>query len=134
MHIDEEYRRREKLKFLALAKGRATLPIHKSPNILQEFNLVRSKDPQSDTVLKGRALEQARQKLETGLREWEMIERYMVTFIEGIQENIEQWSATMDGVLERVEVQLHISNIKRVLGQAEMYLAQVYMSAIDLNV
>lgn len=135
-YIDEECRRREQLKFLALAKDRAILPIHTPPNILQLVAVVRSIDPKADEMLKRRALEQAKEKLAAGLNEWEMIERHMLTFSEVMakRENFEQWSVTMDEVLELPEVRLHVSNIKRVLDQANMYLAQLNLSAIDSNV
>ena len=70
------------------------------------------------------------------MNEWEMIERHMLTFSEVMakRENFEQWSVTMDEVLQLPEVRLHVSNIKRVLDQANMYLAQLNLSAIDSNV
>jgi len=97
--------------------------------------MIRSKVPEDDTRFKLRALREAKEKLVAGLEEWQMVERYMVTFSETkiSLEDEKEWAATVEEVAELSEVREHIGSIESVIGNAEMYLARLSIAAININ-
>ncbi|KAK5095503.1 hypothetical protein LTS08_008146 [Lithohypha guttulata] len=133
LEVSEARNREWQLRNLIVARDKAILPLGKPVNCVPDLKREIFNGPEwMDAQCKKQKLEAAKEKIETGLEEWRMIDRF-VKLIMRRQSKNKKVVDTLESIVLRLQLGSHIESIQEELLEVEEELTWWSLSAMTIT-